>query len=82
MSDEKVICLRFIGNLREFFGEEICVEKIKCIELRSFIYKLIREKNLPYSLSDLVIVGENGTLESDLCKSKIMYVFRRIQGGS
>ncbi|MGC9148120.1 MAG: hypothetical protein ACP5GI_01555 [Sulfolobales archaeon] len=81
MSDDKIICLRFIGNLRDFFGEEICVEKNKCSELRSFIYKLIRERNLPYSLSDLAIVGENGVVEDDFCRSNIVYVFRRIQGG-
>ncbi len=77
----KKICLRFIGNLKEFFGEEICIHVKECNDLRDYIGKLIRSRNLPYSLSDLFIVNEKGGVGDELCESSIVYVLRRIHGG-
>lgn len=78
------VCLKFVGNLASFLGNELCLDINKCTSIKELINNLIVENDLPLTIEHLAFIDSNGVAvssDADICNFKDIYVIRVVQGG-
>jgi len=79
-----VFCLHFYGNLAHSIGRTICLDTEKCVNIYLLVEELLRSKNEPISVDELLITTADGKQvahESTTCDLSEVRVMRLVRGG-
>ncbi len=77
------VCIKFLGNLAELLGSEVCLELSRCSSIAEVMWSLIKEKNVPVVPEHLIFLsgGKSVSPEDSICRFNELYVIRTLQGG-